>query len=361
VDYRNLITRFLSREISDEESALLQSWLESDPENRRFFNEENELWQQSLISANAESFKPHIAWQHISSGLGLENTGSRPVVITRKSFFLSILAAASLTLIVALSGAYFWIKEKNNSGAFKTNRIVIATKEGEKSRILLPDSSRIVLNAGSTLQYDGSYNRKERSVHLTGEAFFDVHTDPDKPFTVHAGDMTISATGTRFNVLSYQDENSIVATLEKGKIEVSLKGQKALTIKPGQQAVFLKKSSEMKVYDVSTHVYTDWKDNKLIFRDLPFEDVMKRLSRKYNVEIEIADPSLLDLNYTATFIDESIEEVMEMLAAVSPVSYSIFNRTTADDRQYVRPRIVVGLRKNSAIKHTHINTKQTKN
>lgn len=158
--------------------------------------------------------------------------------------------------------------------------------------------------------------------------------------------MSISATGTRFNVLSYGNEDRIEATLENGKIQISIKGQETITVKSGQQVVYYPGSNKVSVRDVATDTYTSWKENKLRFTDTPFEETLRRIARKYNVIFEIKDQELLDLKYTATFIDEPIEEVMQMLKTVSPITYKIYYCTSSvNDKQFQKPRIVLGKRK----------------
>jgi len=195
------------------------------------------------------------------------------------------------------------------------------------------------------LQYNGRYNIKDRIVKFTGEAFFNVSTNPEKPFVVQLNQMSISATGTRFNILSYGNEDRVETTLEEGAIMVSIKGKEPVDVKTGQQVVYFVNSKKVLVREVATDTYTSWKENKLRFNDTPFGEVLRRIGRKYNVTFEITNRDLLNLKYTATFIDEPIEKVMQMLSAVSPMTYKIYNRTTVNDKQYLKPRIVVGARK----------------
>lgn len=98
----------------------------------------------------------------------------------------------------------------------------------------------------------------------------------------------------------------------------------------------------MLVRDVTTETYLSWKENKLRFKDTPLEEVFRGIGRKYNVKFEIQKADLLDLKYTAIFIDESIDEVMQMLSAFTPINYKIFYRTSVSDKQYTKPKIVVG-------------------
>jgi ferric-dicitrate binding protein FerR (iron transport regulator) len=115
-------------------------------------------------------------------------------------------------------------------------------------------------------------------------------------------------------------------------------------VKSGQQVVYFVKSKKVLVRDVVTDTYISWKENKLRFNDTPFEEVLRRIGRKYNVRFEI-DPDLLNLKYTATFIDEPIEDVMKMLKTVSPITYKIYYLTSVNDKKYRKPKIVVGKRK----------------
>jgi transmembrane sensor len=116
-------------------------------------------------------------------------------------------------------------------------------------------------------------------------------------------------------------------------------------VKPGQQVVYFSKTDMAIVKDVYTETYTSWKENMLKLNDTPFEEALRRIARRYNVVFEIRNPELLDLNYTATFIDESIDDVMLMLTEVSPIKYKIINRTTLSDTKYLKPKIIVEKRK----------------
>ncbi|MCX6327138.1 MAG: DUF4974 domain-containing protein [Bacteroidia bacterium] len=345
MEYQNLITKFFAGEISDNEMILLRSWIEKDTENRRIFNEENELWQEAGVHTKLEHYKTDTAWINISSKLGIGKNNCKSVTILSRNNFLILIAAAAIACLVAIGGISLWVAGKASFQQITSASVKVTTNEGEKARLFLSDSTEVILNSGSTIQYDGSYNIKERIVKFEGEAFFDVSTNSEKPFVVQLGQMKISATGTRFNVFSFGNEDRIETTLEEGAIQVSIKGMEPVNVKSGQQVIYFVRSEKVLVRDVATDTYTSWKENKLRFNDTPFEEVLRRIGRKYNVKFEITNHDLLNLKYTATFIDESIEEVMEMLKTVSPITYKIYIRTTVNDKQYLKPRIVVGKRK----------------
>lgn len=344
VELNNLISKFFAGEISESEASILKSWIEKDPDNRRLFDEENELWQEASLSTKSEIYKSDSAWMKLSSRLGLCKNSHNSLIILSKNNFRILIAAATITLLLFLGELSFRIVDKSHFRRISAASTTVRTNEGERATINLPDSTKIILNSKSNLQYDGTFNLKDRKVNLSGEAFFDVSTDPTKPFIVQLPRITISATGTKFNVFSFVDEDRVETTLEEGEINVAIQGQEPINVKSGQQVVYFMRSDKVLVRDVSTDTYTSWKENKLRFYNTPFEEVLRRIGRKYNVKFEITDPDLLNLKYTATFIDESIEDVMQMLKAVSPITYTIHNRTSINDKQYLKPRIVVGKR-----------------
>jgi transmembrane sensor len=351
MDYHILIIKFFAGEISDTELIQLKSWLELKPENRRIFDEENELWQQASIQTKFENYKNDSAWLNISGKFGLGKSRVKSVTLLRKNSFRLLIAAATVACIIAIGGISLWIVSKNSFHQMIAGSTIVETKEGEKARIILSDSSEVILNSDSRVQYFGGYNLSERKVKLSGEAFFDISTNPEKPFVVQLDHMSISATGTRFNVFSFNNEDRVETTLEDGAIQVTVNGKVPINVRSGQQVVYFVNTGEAIVRDVNTGTYTSWKENMLRFNDTPFEEVLRRIGRKYNVTFEITNRDLLDLKYTATFIDESVEEVMQMLKTVSPISYKIYYRTSVNDKQYLKPKIVIWNRTKLNIKN----------
>jgi len=343
--FYNLIIKFFAGEISDSEMVLLKSLLERNPENQRIFIEENELWHEVSEHVKLIHYNTDAAWMKISSKLGLGEENSRSITILRKINFRILIAAATIACLITIGALGLHMSEITSFKKTATASITISTNEGEKAHIFLTDSTEITLNSGSTLQYNGQYNIKDRKVKFKGEAFFNVRTNPEKPFVVQLEQMSVSATGTRFNIFSFSNEDRVETTLEEGVITVSIKGSEPVKVKSGQQVVYFVKSKKVMVRDVVTDTYTSWKENKLRFNDTPFEEVLRRIARKYNVRFEISDHELLNLKYTATFIDEPIEDVMQMLETVSPITYKIYYRTSINDKEYLKPRIVVEARK----------------
>ncbi len=323
----------------------LQSWLEQDAANRQIFDRENELWRQTGHRTQTEHYAPDRAWESLSSRLGIGDGGRKKTVLMGRGRY-RILVGAACAGIVLLSGvlcvwALKWKDIKIGTAASTT----VFTKESERSGIILPDSTLIYLNALSKLEYPGDFNRKDRRVSLTGEAYFDVHTDPGKPLTVCVDDMSIEATGTKFNVLSYKDEKRVEATLEEGTIVITMAGREPVHLQAGEQLVYYRNSKEVRVRKVAPDTYTSWKENRIRFYDTPMDEVLLRLAKAYNIDFRVVGSNILGYLYTGTFIDESIEEIMDMLSKVSPITYQINYRNNLITQTYQKPQIIIRSRK----------------
>ena len=197
---------------------------------------------------------------------------------------------------------------------------------GSVSEWTLPDGTVIFLNAGSELKYSAAA-KGPRTVHLTGEAWFNVMPDKKRPFIVNTQYYDVEVTGTKFNVKAYEDDREVVTTLEEGEIILmpteNLQLGDKIILKPGDQAVFDKNIREMVLRNVNTRWYTSWKDNKLVFMNMDLKDLIILLERKYGVEIVVKNQDILTYHCDGTFKNETIIEVLEIIKKTLPISYKI--------------------------------------
>ena len=199
--------------------------------------------------------------------------------------------------------------------------------KGSVSEMLLPDGSVIYLNADSKIKYSIDGKDGIREVFLTGEAWFDVQKNTDKPFVVHTPFYDVNVTGTQFNVKAYETDNQVVTTLEEGQVIIqsteNYKHAEDVTLKPGEQLTLDKQLKKIDIKTVNTNWYTSWKDNKLIFVNMNLKDLVVLLERKYGVDIEVKNKEILDLHFDGTIKNESIIEILEILKKALPVNYKI--------------------------------------
>ena len=214
----------------------------------------------------------------------------------------------------------------------------------------MPDGSNVWLNHNSSLRYPAAFQGRSRNVELKGEGYFEVVHNSKAPFIVTADELHIVALGTTFNVMAYPEENKIETSLIDGNVEIQKpgKGSASETIykmKPTDLAIYNRESQEVISKTISDDRYFSWKEGKLIFTAEPVEEVVKKLSRWFNVDIEIKDPELNGLTLTATFVHETLPQVMELLTFVSPVSYTITERKTDPDGTFSKRRVILIYRK----------------
>jgi len=165
----------------------------------------------------------------------------------------------------------------------------ISTPNGGQYQLILPDGTKVMLNAASSLTYPASFHGNERLVQLDGEAYFEVAKNKKMPFRVKSGDQTVEVLGTHFNINAYQDESSIKTTLLEGAVKVS-SGIKSALIIPGQQAVINRSGAgEILKHTVDVDKETAWKNGLFSFQNDDLHSIMRQVARWYDVKVVYAD------------------------------------------------------------------------
>jgi len=156
--------------------------------------------------------------------------------------------------------------------------------------VTLEDGTEVWLNAESQLRYPETFDAAERRVEISGEAYFKVARDEQRPFYVVSGGQEVRVLGTEFNIHAYQDEAAVYTTLVSGSISLRpLHGKSQLVLTPGNQAVFSKDDTAARVHSVDTDVVTSWRSDAFVFEDQTAEQIMRTLSRWYDFQYEFAD------------------------------------------------------------------------
>jgi len=278
------------------------------------------LWDQSIRGEEALPEPNPDLLQKLKVAILKEEGKAAQRKIRIYSTALAIAAVLIIGLII--SNIFFYGQPLQNQLAEQIQ--TISTPYGARTKTQLPDGSTVWLNSGSELSFPSRFN-EQRPVTLSGEAFFEVEKS-DKPFVVSTTYGEVKVQGTSFNVKAFPDDASFETTLVEGKVILSdKKTGNETALQPGQQAILIKNSFDVKPVEVK--FFTSWKEGKLIFSREPFPQFIKKLERWYNVKIEYSDPRLDDLWYTGTIEMESISEVMEMISKAAPVKTRFDNKT----------------------------------
>ncbi|HYF32805.1 MAG TPA: FecR family protein [Chitinophagaceae bacterium] len=370
----HLVSKKLAGEASQAELIELEELLRQHPEMHYAIQHIQDLWKlHPLAAPEAEdAFQKHLNKMQAKGidvsvfkpdcrqGEPAQQTGEpypsqmpgypakRPAA---KRFIITGMTAVKAGLVFAAitAGLIFWLNPfQNKPTRPQTVELSeISTRNGSRSRINLPDGSVVWLNAGSKLVYDKTFGGEVREVTLTGEAYFDVVKNEQKPFIIHANNIDIKVLGTLFNVKSYPGENKTEASLIHGSIEVLIRNRPAnsqkVILRPNEKIIVLdeppaaatdKKNRQAEPFVAishlnyetrdSTYLETSWVENKLLFRDESFKDVAIKLERWYGVLIHFENESLQQLRFTGSFIrNESIHQAMAALRLTGGFNYSI--------------------------------------
>jgi transmembrane sensor len=350
----NLMAKKLSGEASPEELQELERLLQGNPDLHSPMQVIAELWNQAAPDdrQTAENaFDRHL--DRMREMNKTENTYPLPENGYRNRYW-RVLAGSAAAAVMVLGIIFAWYRPGSHSpvadraaGTVAKGDSEISTRNGSKTHVVLPDGTLVWLNAGSRIIYDKNYGVTLREVSLTGEAFFDVARNAEKPFLIHTARIDIRVLGTRFNVRSYPTDKTTEATLIRGSIEVSIKDRPSekIILKPNEKLVVANDDSTLHrntpgrsgsideslvnirkpTFEPVTGaiVETSWVDNKLIFQDEDFGDLAASMERWYGVEIHFSSPGLKEWHFTGSFQNETIQQALDALKLTADFTYKI--------------------------------------
>jgi transmembrane sensor len=338
-DIVEIIARYNTGEASQKDLEELQRWLDESADNKSYFQQLSNIWNNSRqysfkntldtakaynkvnrrISPGASSFSLWSAWKQIAAILLI------PVILSNLLYFI----LRSTTDPIPTQPVY--------------NELFAAF--GTRSALKLSDGTSVWLNSGSSIKYPDKFTGDDRTVFLNGEAYFEVVSNAAKPFIVNTSSITVKATGTKFNVLGYSAINEDEVTLVSGKVEVGLAAGKnngeSTKLEVNQHLTFSKNTGAVRIVNEDTYKYISWKEGKLIFRNEPMKDVVKKIGQVFNIDIEIRGKELENYSYRATFEDESLSEILKLLKLSSPIDYYEVRRNPLPDGSFPKKKVII--------------------
>lgn len=224
------------------------------------------------------------------------------------------IAAAFVLLIVGTWIVRGYI-DNLKADRWERQNVVVQSGGVGNSLILLPDGSKITLNAKSQLSYRSDFGRNRRQVMLRGQGFFEVAHDAKKAFVVETDCMDITVYGTVFNVYAYENNEIVEMSLLDGNVKVETKGplHQSFDVKPNEKVTFNKVTGKLLLEPTDNMLETAWMRDTLIFREDKLRDVFSNLERRFGITINVDTEDLLDDTYTGTFNDERFESIMKVL------------------------------------------------
>jgi len=358
---KELLTKYCSNCCTEEELTSVLAWFEESAGTSEGKSLLLKVWEEMpdetldyKIDFDFVLDKIHHKVNLSQSKKLLEKADQNIVKYKRRENFKRILIRTAAILMLPVLGFGLYMSDKYQSlrhiqpSANQAYNEIFSSVDAI-TKVTLPDGTNVWLNHNSSLRYPAIFQGDFRAVKLNGEGYFEVAHNPKIPFIVKTGEIEVIARGTTFNIMAYDDEDKIETSLINGHVDLQRKASYGkpiflLKMKPGDLAIFQKSNNEISTRTINDDRYFSWKEGKLIFNKEPMDEVAKKLSRWFNIDIQIKDPELCDLTYTATFINETLPQVMDLIARVSPVSYTILNRKEISPGTFTKRKIILSFR-----------------
>lgn len=316
-EIRNIIKTFFDNKMSKNTRLLFMRWFRMSEYQEDKDDVLSDIWEHSRNLVTEETIDD------------LNKVKAQLFSNQKKSISLRRFAAsaAAIALIISVSSFFTYLIISPGTTEYKQ----LSVAYGEHKKINLADGTMVVVNAGSTLIYPTKFSGKTRTVFLSGEANFDIAKNKHKPFIVSAKHIDITALGTKFNVQSYPNSEYSRATLSEGSVKVVVENQidNPYILTPNHQLSFSHKNKNISIKEIDAQKTESWEKGYLIFQDVSFEEIVKTLERKYNIDINYDSRKLQKQSYYVKFNpDETIQDVMDVLCyLINGSSYKVDGTT----------------------------------
>jgi Fe2+-dicitrate sensor, membrane component len=371
-----LIWRKIHDQLTDQEETLLKEWLADDASHRKYYDDVINYYNSGTQFSNSPA-ELKKALRNIYRIIGIYNPYRKPIIISITSVAASILffvflhffssnptgaidvgqsvqsiAPGTEKAVLILSDgsehdltsgektikAANGIEIKNTgtkleysskgdqAGELKYNTLRIP--RGGEYFLVLSDSTKVWLNSETTLRFPVQFAANVRNVELTGEAYFEVTKNEKVPFIVSSGNQQVKVLGTQFNVSSYLENANIYTTLVEGRVEVttSLNPNEKIVLTPSEQSCFTKGENQLTKRNVDVNKYVAWKSGRFVFENETLEDIMKTLSKWYDVQVVFNNESNKKLRFTGNLERYSnFNEILKKIEKTNEVKFAITN------------------------------------
>lgn len=318
--YWTLISKSLSDNLTQEEERELNTWLSADPAHLKLLQELEESWNAADQFGSHFSPDKDKAWKVINSKIDLSSDSKSQAPVRN---LYSWVKAAAAVFILLTGGWFLW------TTVSQQKLVTIASTDAIKE-ILLPDSSKVWLSNQSSISYYQKMDQKdEREILLEGEAYFEIHHNPSKPFIVKALETETKVLGTSFNVLARTDSSLIEVSVVTGKVQFSNAETETnkLLLEPGTKGVFTRATNEFNKRKTESENFLYWKNKKLMFSNVTVKQALEEIEKTHGIKFIIQDQSVASKRITTSFENETLEQIINELKLLLDVEIKRTNNT----------------------------------
>jgi ferric-dicitrate binding protein FerR (iron transport regulator) len=260
---------------------------------------------------------------------GPELSKSTSLITVKRNSRLWIGIAASIAIIIASAIIVNTLKKPAGESVSALQYSEISTELGQLSDVSLPDGSKVFLNSSSRFIRPAEFSGNDRIVQLSGEAYFEIAPDPERPFIIHSNLILTQVLGTKFNVKAYSEEDIISVSVVEGIVRISRKNTNPeawIEIGAGQEYVLDQSTQTEEVRAFSKDKVLGWREGKFVFESSPLKRVLPILSRKFDVEFVLENENLNQCQLTAVFDNENLETILDVISFAYDIDYDFSGR-----------------------------------
>ena len=305
----NIIAKYLAcEELSEEEKVILEK-IKSDDEQRKYLQQSAEVFEKTDLFYNLKKFDPDHAWGKIDSHLSQDK--KRIITLPR------LLRIAAVVLIVIATGLLVW---QAATPKLKTEEFATSQNDITNPEIILPDGTNVKLNHGSKLTYPEQFTGTTREVSLSGEAFFNVTHNAEKPFIIKINGASVKVLGTSFNVFAYNNKPIVEVIVKTGRVELNddvksgTSNANKVVLLPGEKGTLDKQKgilSKESSFDTNNLA---WMTHEIKFKYTSLNEVFSTMEHTFNIRI-VADKNVdRNLQLNATFNHQDPDYIMNVVA-----------------------------------------------
>ncbi len=377
-----IIWKKINHNISDKEEEVLEQWLAESIEHRKFYESAKRFYGQGSAFEDKKEVAEQ-AWKDVKRKTGLPKNKYQKLISYASVILLGALISTAIYFISPKSdGQHSPVAKLNvsikpgsskatlimdNGIAYKLSdstqeilsegvqikntgdRLEYIPSEKQKSKqaeekpkfntlkiprggeyfLVLSDGTKVWLNSETTLRYPVRFVNEQRCVELTGEAFFEVSKNEKIPFLVTSGEQVVKVLGTKFNISSFQEYPFVVTTLVEGKVEIFMKKSPAVKqiLLPDDQGYFYKEEGKFSKKKVDPYTFIAWKEGRFVFEDELLSEIMKTLSKWYDVDIIFDSDEAQNFRFTGNLKRyENIREILKKIEKTNEVKFIIEER-----------------------------------
>ena len=318
----SVILKYIRGTASEEEKAEVDLWLKKHPDNEEALLQIARIYYACRTQERIVSRDPLRAYWKVDKKLKsqshLKESQKKDHYAIFHRIVIELLKVAAIVLI--LLGGNFLLQKDDQMESFPSFQ-TLYVPAGQRAELVLPDSTKVWLNANSKLVYPTSFKEGIRQVELDGEAYFDVKHNGDIPFVVRTKSMNVTVLGTEFNVSAYSGIEEFNIALLRGSVELNSSDRSGkYRMKAGEQ-IFYREGKYVSA-QIGNMDYFKWKEGVLSFNNQPIHVIIDKLRLYYDIRIEVADLPFLEERYSGKFrVKEGVEQVLKVLQLEHKFTY----------------------------------------